>query len=345
MRVQLKPIEQQVVAVVGASSGIGRETALRFARRGAKVVVAARSEPGLQSLVREIARGGGEATAVVADVADFAQVEAIADRAVAAYGRLDSWVHLAAVALYATVEQTTPEEYRRVIDVNLLGQIYGAKAALPRLRRAGRGALIHVSSVEARRAFPLHSAYAAAKHGVDGFVEALRVELRHEGVPINVAQIMPASINTPLFNKARTKLGVKPMGVPPLYQPAIVADAILYAAEHPVRDLVVGGAGQQLLLAQRLSPRLLDPLLARFGFAAQQTDEPKSEDDPNNLVGPVPQYDRVEGDFGDRARPRSYATWLEMHPAGRWAAAGAAAVAGAALAARATRHRAPARLP
>ena len=265
MRVQLKPIEQQVVAVVGASSGIGRETALRLARRGARVVVAARSEPGLQSLVREIARGGGEATAVVADVADFAQVEAIADRAVAAYGRLDSWVHLAAVALYATVEQTTPEEYRRVIDVNLLGQIYGAKAALPHLRREGRGALIHVSSVEAKRAFPLHSAYAAAKHGVDGFVEALRVELRHEGVPIN----------TPLFSTARTKLGVKPMGVPPLYQPAIVADAILYAAEHPVRDLVVGGAGQQLLLAQRLSPRLLDSLLARFGFVHVPTKAPK----------------------------------------------------------------------
>lgn len=132
---QLKPIEQQVVAVVGASSGIGRETALRFARRGAKVVVAARSEAGLQSLVEEIQRDGGEATAIAADVTSFADMQAVAERAVTAYGRLDTWVHAAAVAVYATFEQTTPEEFRRVIEVNLVGQAYGAMAALPHLRR------------------------------------------------------------------------------------------------------------------------------------------------------------------------------------------------------------------
>ena len=330
---QLKPVDQQVVVVMGASSGIGRETALRFARRGARVVVAARGEPGLRSLVDEIRRAGGEATAVVADVVEFAQVEEVASRAAAAYGRLDTWVHLAAVGLYATVEQTAPEEFRRVLEINLLGQIHGAKAALPYLRRAG-GSLIHISSIEAKRAFPLHSAYAAAKHGLDGFVEALRVELRHEGAPVNVAQILPASINTPFFNKARTKLGVKPMGAPPIYQPGIVADAILYAAAHPVRDLVVGGAGKQLLLAQRLSPRLLDPLLTRFGFPLQQTDEPAPEDAPHGLLGPVRGYDRAEGDFSDQARARSYTTWLDLHPAVRRGALAGLAVGSAALLAR-----------
>jgi NAD(P)-dependent dehydrogenase (short-subunit alcohol dehydrogenase family) len=166
---QLKPIEEQVVVLMGASSGIGRETALRFARKGAKVMVSARGEEGLDSLVEEIRAEGGEATAVVADTSDFGQVEAVADRAVEQYGRLDTWVHLAAVGLFATFEQTTPEEFERVVDVNLMGQVYGAMAALPHLKREGRGASIHISSVEAKRSFPFHSAYGASKHGIDGF--------------------------------------------------------------------------------------------------------------------------------------------------------------------------------
>src|SRR5205823_2795005 len=137
------------------------------------------------------------------------------------------------------------------------------------------------------------------------FVEALRVELRHEGAPVSVTQILPASVNTPLFNKARNKLDRKPTGAPPLYQPGVVADAILYAATHPVRELVVGGAGKQIIQTQRLAPGLLDAALARFGFRLQQTDEPELPDDPNNLYGPLPEYDRVEGDFSDRADRKS----------------------------------------
>ena len=311
---QLKPIEQQVVAVVGASSGIGREAALRFARRGAKVVVTARSEAGLQSLVEDIQRNGGEATAIAADVTSFGDMQAVAERAVALFGRLDTWVHAAAVAVYATFEQTTPEEFRRVIEVNLVGQAHGAMAALPHLRREGRGALIHISSIEARRAFPYHSAYAASKHGIDGFLEALRVELRHEGIPIAVTNVMPAGINTPLFNKARTKLGVKPMPAPPIYQPNTVADLILYAAEHPTRDLIAGGAGRAFLWNQRLSPRLMDAIVLRIGFRSQKTDEPKSADAPTNLFAPIQGYDRVEGDFSNQALRRSLYNWLEMRP-------------------------------
>src|SRR5919199_1534579 len=310
----LKPIDQQVVVVIGASSGIGRETALRFAARGAKLIVSARSAEGLQSLVDEIHREGGTALAGAADVTSFDQVKEVADRAVAEYGRLDTWVHLAAVAIYATFEQTTPEEFKRVIDVNLNGQAYGAMTALPHLRREGRGALIHVSSIEARRSFPFHSAYAAAKHGIDGFLESLRVELMHDGVPISVTNVMPASINTPLFNKARTKIGVKPMPAPPIYQPGTVADVILYAAEHPTRDVIAGGAGRAFLLNQRISPSMMDALLLRIGFAAQKTDEPKPEQAPDNLFGAIPGYDRIEGDFSDQALSRSAYNWLELHP-------------------------------
>jgi NAD(P)-dependent dehydrogenase (short-subunit alcohol dehydrogenase family) len=318
--VRLKPVGEQVVALMGASSGIGRETALRFARKGAKVVVSARGEEGLDSLVEEIRREGGEATAVVADTSDFGQVKAVADRAVEEYGRLDTWVHLAAVGLFATFEQTTPEEFERVIDVNLMGQVYGAMVALPHLKREGRGALIHISSVEAKRSFPFHSAYGASKHGIDGFLESLRVELRHEGWPISVTQVMPGTINTPFFDKGRSKLGVKAVGIPPIYEPGTVADLILYAAENPARDLVSGGAAQALIVNQRFSPRLLDAVLAtRAGFDPQKTDEPRSEDDPDNLYAPIRGHDTAKDGF--RALSRSLYNWLEMHPTVRRGAA------------------------
>jgi NAD(P)-dependent dehydrogenase (short-subunit alcohol dehydrogenase family) len=320
IKVQLKPVGEQVVVMMGTSSGIGRESALRFARKGAKVVASARGEEGLDSLVQEIRDTGGEAIAVPADTSEFDQVKAVADRAVEEYGRLDTWVHLAAVGLFATFEQTTPEEFRRVIDVNLMGQVYGAMAALPHLKREGRGALIHISSVEAKRSFPFHSAYGASKHGIDGFLEALRVELKHEGWPISVTQVMPGTINTPFFDKGRTKLGVKPVGVPPIYEPETVANLILYAAENPTRDLVSGGAAQALIINQRLSPRLLDAILAtRAGFSPQKTDEPRAEDDPDNLYAPIGGHDTAKNGF--RALSRSLYNWLEMHPVVRRGAA------------------------
>jgi NAD(P)-dependent dehydrogenase (short-subunit alcohol dehydrogenase family) len=314
MGLTLKPVRDQVVVVMGASSGIGRATALRLAGEGAKVVVAARGEPALRSLVEEIRASGGEATAVVADVSDLAQVQAVADRAVSEYGRLDTWVHVAAVIVFAAFEHTTAEEFQRVINVNLMGQVYGAMAALPHLKRTGRGALIHVSSMGAKRSIPLQSAYCASKHGLDGFVESLRVELQHDEVPISVTNVMPATINTPLFDNARTKLGVKPVAPPPVYPPHIVADAILYAVEHPVRDLVVGGAAKALILTQATTPRLLDALLRRFGYQVHYTDDRKPEDAPDNLFRPLPEHHTVEGSVGEHARRRSLYTWLELHP-------------------------------
>ena len=190
-------------------------------------------------------------------------------------------------------------------------------AALPHLKREGRGSLLHVSCVEGRRSFRYHSAYGASKHGIDGFLEAMRLELIHEGLSsINVTNVMPASINTPLFNKSRTKIGVKPQGLPPFYQPDIVVDAILYTACHPTRDIIPGGAGRAMDLIQRLSRQLIDTLLlqAGAGFKLQKTSEPKSEDAPDNLFEPIADFDRVEGDFSKQSRANSYSTWLETHP-------------------------------
>lgn len=321
---QLKPIEQQVVAIVGASSGIGREAALRFAHRGAKVVVAARSETGLASLVEEIHQSGGEATAIAADVSVFEQVQAIAEKAVSIYGRLDTWVHSSATAVIAPFEQVTPDEFKRVIDVTLMGQVYGAMAALPHLKREGRGALIHISSMEGRRALPLQSSYSSAKHGVEGFLESLRVELQHEESSVSVTSIKPAVINTPFYNNALTKLGVKPTGLPPYYAPSLVADAVLYTAEHPTRDFIVGDVGKVLDVLQRFSPALVDAFLVLAGFQGQKTNELKSADAPNNLYEPVAEHDRVEGDFGNLEVP-SLTDWLDRHPALGWGVAGTAA--------------------
>jgi NAD(P)-dependent dehydrogenase (short-subunit alcohol dehydrogenase family) len=297
---QLKPISQQVVAIVGASSGIGRDTALKFAQRGAQVVVAARSQPGLESLVSEIRQQGGKAIAVVADVADYQQVQAIADKTIAEYGRLDTWVHAAATGVLATFEQITPEEFQRVVDVNLMGQVYGAMAALPYLKQEGRGALIHISSMEGRRGLPLQSAYSAAKHGVEGFLDSLRVELQHDKIPVSVTSILPAVINTPYYNKVRTKLGVKPTGIPPYYDPGLVSDAILYVAEHPTRILDV---------MQRLSPELVDAILATVGIPLQRTDQPEPISSPDNLYEPIQGLDRVKGDFGHLVIP-SISDWF-----------------------------------
>ena len=311
VKAKLRPVGEQVVAVVGASSGIGREAAMRFARKGAKVVVSARSVPGLDSLVDEIRREGGQAVSQPADVAEFDQVKAVADRAATEFGRLDTWAHLAAVSVYGPFDQLTPEEFKRVVDVNLMAQVHGAMAALPHLKQQGGGALVHVTSMLARRSFPLQSPYCASKHGVEGFLESLRVELAHEGVPIAVANILPGTINTPLFDKARTKVGVRPTGPPPVYEAGVVADAILFAAGHDVRDVVVGGAAQQQLLVQRLSPRLMDVFAALGGFATQRTDEPRPADAPDNLFAPIPGHDTVRGHFG-AARSTSAWTRLEM---------------------------------
>ncbi len=328
--IQLKPINQQVVAIVGASSGIGRATALQFAKQGARLAVSSRSQAGLDSLLDEIALIGGDAIAIPADVALCEQVEAIATKTVERYGRLDSWVHVAATSVMAPFEQITPTEFQRVINVNLMGQVYGAMAALPHLRREGRGALIHVTSVEARRSLPLQSAYSASKHGIEGFLDSLRVELLHEGVPISVTNVMPATINTPFYNKSRTKLGVQPTGIPPYYQPHLVAEAILHVAEHPTRDIIVGDAGRALDFLQKVSPQFVDLVLQSFAIEGQHTEIPKTADDPNNLFEPAaPEagYDRVTGDYGNLTFP-SLLDWFDFHPTGKWGAiAGLSALA------------------
>ena len=311
---KLKPIDQQVVVVFGASSGIGRETALEFARQGAKVVAVGRSQSALDSLQEDFGHLKAEAINVVADAADFAQVQSAAARAVEKFGRIDTWVHCAGISIYATFENTTPAEFKQVIEVNLMGAVHGAQAALPHLRKEGRGALIVISSVEGKVALPYQSAYSSSKHAIIGFLDALRLELQQEGVPIAVTNVMPSGINTPFFNKAKTKLGVKPQPMAPIYQPSVVAETIIFAAQHPTRDIVAGGAGKMLNLVQKLSPALLDKMLLKSAFEGQKTDQEKAIDAPDNLYKTLDGPAHIGGDFSNGAKDKSWGTWLETHP-------------------------------
>ncbi|MEA2511265.1 MAG: hypothetical protein QOJ59_752 [Thermomicrobiales bacterium] len=319
------PLDQQVIVITGTSSGIGRCTAVEAAKRGAKVVLAARSVEGLEETRREAEAAGGEAITVPTDVADYAQMEALGQRALERFGRIDTWVNNAAVAIYAEFGQTTPEEFKRVVEVNLMGQVYGTMVALSHLRERG-GAIVNVGSVESYRALPLHSAYAASKHGVKGFTEALRTELDHNRTPVHLTLIKPASIDTPLFQHARSKIDAAPRPFPPVYDPILVAEAILHAAVHPTRELTVGGAGAALIAGETLSPRLVDAQLAVAGYPLQQTDSPPSESPTDNLFTPSAPPWSIRG--GWDGRRTSLYTTLQLNDDLRRAVLGVAALAG-----------------
>ena len=309
----MRPVAEQVIVITGGSSGIGRATAQAAARQGAKVVIAARGTEALEAARREVEAAGGEVIAVPADVADFAQVEALGRQTVERFGRIDTWVNDAAVSIYGEFVDVEPEEFRRVIEIDVMGTVHGAKVALAQMRTQPEGGtIVNISSGLGDRAVPLQSAYCAAKHAINGFSEALRVELEHAGIPVRVSVIKPASIDTPFFQHARSKMGAAPKPVPPVYDPDLVAEAILYAATHPVRDLPVGGASAGLSALEKIAPRLMDWQLKLVGYPTQQADEPRLPTQPDNLFAGSSGPGSIRGGHGGR-RVSLY-TWLKLHP-------------------------------
>lgn len=310
-----RELSHQVVVITGASSGVGRETALLLGERGAKVVLAARNEEALQSLEQEIVRLGGAAEVCVTDVSDWSQISRLADRAIERFGRIDTWVNCAAVSIYGRVHELSAEEIKRVIDVTLLGQVYGMRAALEKMRENGEGAIINVASALALQAIPLQSAYVAAKHGIFGFAESLRMELKHDKSRITVSTLLPSSINTPLFEHARSKLGVLPQPLPPVYQPRVVADAVLAAMERPQSMMVVGGAGKILEVLHRLAPRCAATILLRVSKPVRKQQSNQPDDGRDNLFTASTGPGAVDGSFGQKAKSSSvYTSVLEQHP-------------------------------
>ncbi|HJU73040.1 MAG TPA: SDR family oxidoreductase [Gemmatimonadaceae bacterium] len=329
MRLTLKPVSEQVIVITGASSGIGLVTAELAAEEGACVVLAARNERDLAKAVTRIHGRGGRATYHVADVSEPDQVTAIADEAVRAFGRIDTWVNNAAVALYGRLADLPLEDMRRQFDVNYWGAVYGSLTAVPHLARQG-GALINVASALADRAIPLQGNYCAAKHALKAFTDSLRMELEEEGWLISVTLLKPGSIDTPLFEKARSYMGVEPQPVPPVYAPEAAAHAILECAAHPHRDVIVGGMGKVLSLTN-VAPRLADRYMERKTFDSQRTDIPLADSRRDNLYEPVADDGGARGrNWSGRTADRSLYTEAVLHPrkALASAAAGAAVVAG-----------------
>jgi NAD(P)-dependent dehydrogenase (short-subunit alcohol dehydrogenase family) len=314
MKLQLLPLNEQVIVITGASSGIGLVTAKEAARKGAAVVLAARNEHDLAMAVDGIRREGGRAIHVTADVADPQQVDAIADAAIREFGRIDTWVNNAAVSMYGRITELRIEDMRRQMDVNYWGQVYGSRTAVRHLRARG-GALINVGSAVSDRAIPLQGNYCAAKHALKAFTDALRMELEEEGVPIAVTLVKPASIDTPFFEKAKTYLGVEPQPVPPVYAPEVVSDVILQAAVQPIRELIAGGSGAKLSAA-RFAPRLADKYMERWAFDSQMTEEPAGSDRPDNLYAPVARDGGERGrSWTGHTRSSSVYTKAMLHPA------------------------------
>lgn len=270
MRPRLKPIERQTIVITGGSSGNGLATAREAARRGAAVVLAARNGEALERVAEDIRLGGGRAAVAVADVAneeDVAHIVAVAERE---FGGFDSWVNDAAAATYGTMEEVPIEDHRRIFDVNYFGVLHGSLAAARHLRARGGGAIVNLGSVLSDRAMILQGPYSATKHAVQAATDALRMELEREGAPISVTLIKPGSIATPYPEHARSYMGAPPRLPPPLYDPALVADAILFACAHPRRQIYVGGGGYAISLLGKLAPRLTDMAMEAGGVSAQQ---------------------------------------------------------------------------
>ena len=261
MRLQLKPLAEQVIVITGASSGIGLTIARLAAARGARVVLAARDEASLTRITDRLQARGAEAAWVAADVADEADVARIAETAVQRFGGFDTWGNNAGVSVYGRLDVVPLADQRRVLETNYWGTVHGSLAALRHLRGRG-GAIINVGSVLSERAFPLQGAYSASKHAIKGFTDALRMELLHDRIPVAVTLIKPTAIDTPYAQHAESYLDREPTNPPPNYAPEIVARAVLHAATHPVRELNVGGSGRLLELLDHWLPGLTDRVMA-----------------------------------------------------------------------------------
>ncbi|HST20368.1 MAG TPA: SDR family oxidoreductase [Blastocatellia bacterium] len=278
-----RSINEQVVVITGASSGIGRTTARMFAAAGARLVLGSRNAESLNEIVHEIAEAGGVAHAIPTDVTEREHVEQLADAALNYFGRIDTWVNNAGISIIATFDKLTDEEIRRIMDVNFMGAVYGIQAALPRMRAQAEGTIINVASIAGKRAIPLQSIYSASKFAIVGLGESLRAELASEPAQINICTICPPSINTPFFDHALTKEGFAPKPMAPVYEPEAVAEAIISCAENPQREVLIGSAGKMLTLFNTVAPGLADWFMGKAGVSGQLTDEPKSSSEVNNL--------------------------------------------------------------
>jgi NAD(P)-dependent dehydrogenase (short-subunit alcohol dehydrogenase family) len=316
-----------VVVVTGASSGVGRATARAFGREGASVGLIARGPEGLDGVKKELDELGVSSLAIPADVADPDQVTRAAARIEEKLGPVDVWVNDAMTTVFSPLASMTHDEFRRVTDVTYLGAVYGTIEALRVMIPRDRGVIVQVGSALSYRAIPLQSAYSGAKHALRGFTDAVRCELLHEGSNVRLTMVQLPALNTPQFEWSRSRMPRRAQPVPPIYQPELAADAIVWASRHPRREINVGGITTATITAQKLWPGMLDRFLGRTGFEAQQTDQPEDAARGDNLFAPVPFDIGAHGAFDDRSHTGSAQWWITRHRTALGVSVGAAAVA------------------
>lgn len=311
MAISLKPLDQQVIVITGASSGIGLATARAAAAKGARLVLAARNGEALADIERQINEAGGQATHVVADVGRREDVRRIADRALERFGGFDTWVNNAGIAIYGRLAEVSEEDSRRLFDTNFWGVVSGSLVAAEHLRSQG-GAIINIGSELSDVAIPMQGMYATSKHAVKGFTDALRIELEEEHAPVSVTLVKPAGINTPYVEHAKNYMDAEPTLPPPVYAPEEVARAILYAATHPRRDIYVGAASKFGSVMNRIAPGLADRASAAMMSGLQRIDEPARH--RADALYEAGDDGRVHGPYQGHVMRSSLYTRATMHP-------------------------------
>jgi short-subunit dehydrogenase len=326
-------VGKRVVAVTGASGGVGRAVAREFAKQGDSIALLARGEVGLEAAAEEVRAAGATPMVMPVDVADASQIEEAVAHIEAELGPIDIWVNSAFTSIFAPFAEISPEEYKRVTEVTYLGTVYATMAVLRRMRARDAGTIVQVGSTLAYRGIPLQTAYCGAKHAVQGFHESLRTELLHDHSNVKITMVQLPAVNTPQFSWVLSRLPERAQPVPPIYQPEIPARAVVYAADHPDRrEYWVGASTAATLIINAIAPGVLDRYLARTGFKSQQTGQPKDPDQPANLWEPADgrgSHDfGAHGAFDKTAKPRSIQLWASQH---HKALIGVAAAAGAAI--------------
>jgi short-subunit dehydrogenase len=310
---RLKPLSEQVIVITGATSGVGLATARAAASRGAKLVLTARNEEALRSVQADLTAKGSGVAIAVADVADRRALQAVADLAVERFGGFDTWINNAGVSIFGGLQKTPIEDQRRLFETNYWGLVNGSLIAAEHLKaRPGGGVLINIGSALSDVALPTQGAYSASKHAVKGFTQALRLELIGQRAPVSVTLIKPSALDTPYKDHARNLTGMAVRNPPPVYGASLAAQAILYAAEHRVRELSVGGGGWALGVANAVAPFLTEPLLALAAPALTRDGSGRRRALIDNLY--APDQDLRERSFQRAVRETSLYTSAQMRP-------------------------------
>jgi short-subunit dehydrogenase len=325
MTTQLKKLNEQIMVITGASSGIGLTTTRMAAQHGARLVLAARSENALQQLTNEITREGGQAVYVVADVGKPEDVAKITAKAQEAFGGFDTWVNNAGIGIYGKLEDIAINDMRQLFETNFWGIVYGSLEAVKHLKQTG-GVLINIGSTLSERAIPMQGIYSASKHAIKGFTDALRMELEEEDAPVCVTLIKPGAIDTPFSLNAKNYMEAEPKHFPPVYAPDAVASAILHCAETPVRDVFIGAGGKGNATLGYYAPRLADKYMENMVISAMKSDKPPRPLEQNALDKPS-EHLAERGNYEGHVAQTSLYTQASLHPV-----LTVAAVAGAGLA-------------